>query len=401
MRRKLELYVCLSAALGIMTAFCRAQSRDAVAKAAAAAPVAYVYIANTPANSSTNQITAYTADANGTLSPLAGSPFAEDVAYMVVTGTHLMAVSRSEPNINAYLIASDGTLSFEASTDYAQYNSGSNDCGSAGQIFLDHTGATLYVQEFDGSSACANTVIASFKVEKPGGELKYLGTDNTGVFPGVNSAAYFIGNNMYAYTSADSACMYYAFYGFKRASNGLLSSLDSMTSNLPTAPEGVSRYVPSLAAADPTDHVAFLMQPANPPGCAPGPLQLANYTVDASGNLSTTNTSTNMPATSIVNFSDMKMSPSGELLAVAGAEGLQVFHFNGANPITQDTGLLTSDPVAQMFWDNNDHLYAISTSSAKLHVFTVTPTTVAEAPGSPYSIASPENLIVRSLAAAN
>jgi hypothetical protein len=174
-----------------------------------------------------------------------------------------------------------------------------------------------------------------------------------------------------------------------------------MSSNLPTPPEGVSRYVPNLAAADPTNHVAFLMQPANPPGCAPGPLQLANYTADASGNLSTTNTYADMPATSIVNFSDMKMSPSGKLLAVAGNEGLQIFHFNGAKPVTQFTGLVTSDPITQMFWDNDNHLYAISASSAKLHIFTATPSTVKETSGSPYTIASPENLVVLPLAAAD
>jgi hypothetical protein len=37
------------------------------------------------------------------------------------------------------------------------------------------------------------------------------------------------------------------------------------------------------------------------------------------------------------------MSPSGKLLAVAGTTGLQVFHFNGSNPIKPYTGLLTKN----------------------------------------------------------
>jgi len=50
-----------------------------------------------------------------------------------------------------------------------------------------------------------------------------------------------------------------------------------------------------------------------------------------------------------------------------------------------------------MFWDNNNHLYAISQSSGKLFVYTITPTGHREAPGSPYTISSPDALIVQPL----
>jgi len=53
--------------------------------------------------------------------------------------------------------------------------------------------------------------------------------------------------------------------------------------------------------------------------------------------------------------------------------------------------------VAQLFWDNNDHLYAISQSAAKLWVFTVTTTGYSVAPGSPYSINDPQNIAVQPL----
>jgi hypothetical protein len=58
---------------------------------------------------------------------------------------------------------------------------------------------------------------------------------------------------------------------------------------------------------------------------------------------------------------------------------------------------LTTDPIAQMFWDNNDHLYAISQTSGKLFVYTITPTGHQEAPGSPYTISSPDAIIVQPL----
>jgi len=93
----------------------------------------------------------------------------------------------------------------------------------------------------------------------------------------------------------------------------------------------------------------------------------------------------------------MKMSPSGKLLAVAGQEGLQVFHFHGASPIMHYTGLLTTSPIDQMFWDNNNHLYAISKAAGKRFVFKLTPTGHRMAPGSPYTISNPDSIIVQPL----
>jgi len=377
----------------------QAQSRPGADAQAAAqtTPAAWVYVANASASGSTNEITAFTAAANGSLTPIAGSPFADDVQDMVVNGKYLMAASRTAPNINAYLIQPNGALTYSAATNYAQYNGGSGNCGAAGQLFFDHTGSTLYVQEFNGSDSCSNTVVASFSVSKPTGALNYLGDDVTGVFPGMFTAAYFIGNNVYAYTADDSACMYYAIYGFQRQANGLLTGIDTSNTPLPTPPSDFNGYILNLGAADPNNHVAFIAQPANPPGCAPGPLQLATYSVDASGKLSTTSTYANMPTTSIVNFSDMKMAPSGKLLAIAGQEGLQIFHFHAASPITPYTGLLTRAPINQMFWDNHNHLYAISQASNQMFVFTITPTRHKQAPGSPYAIDDPGFIIVQPL----
>jgi len=151
--------------------------------------------------------------------------------------------------------------------------------------------------------------------------------------------------------------------------------------------------------ADPTNHLAIVEQPANPPGCANGPVQLATYTVKSNGNIHTNSTYKNMPAPKVQSIYDMKMSPSGKLLAVGGQEGLQIFHFNGGGPITHYTGLISTDPIVQMFWDNNNHLYAISQTSGKLLVFTITPTTYKMAPGSPYAISQPQDIIVQPLSA--
>jgi hypothetical protein len=47
-----------------------------------------------------------------------------------------------------------------------------------------------------------------------------------------------------------------------------------------------------------------------------------------------------------------------------------------------------------VFWDNNNHLYAISQTEGKLFVFTITPTSFSQAPGSPYPIVNPQNITV-------
>lgn len=364
-----------------------------VASSALSQAVAYVYVANNPKNSSTNEITAWSVAGDGKLTPIFGSPFRENVDAMAVDGGHLLAVNHSRPNIDTFVIENGGGLRYEATTDYAVHAPNDN-CPVANQIFFDHTGATLYVQEFNAD--CANTGVASFALKKENGRLRYLGIDITGVFPGVTNAAFFTGDNKLAYTASNSDCMYYTIYGFKRGSNGLLSDAGSVA-NWPAPPPNFRRFIPDLVAADPYNNLAVLMQPANPPGCSSEPLQIATYTANSSGVISTRSTYADMPTTPIKNPTDMKMSPSGKLVAVAGQEGLQVFFFNEGFPAARYTGLLTKAPIDQIFWDNSDHLYGISQATNKLYVFTITPTHASHAPGSPYPISAPQHLIVQSL----
>lgn len=361
-------------------------------------PVAYIYVANTPPGSSVNDLEGYAADPDGRLTPVPGSPFPYSVTSMAVNGLYLMAASQTSTDVNAYRIESDGALTLAATTDYAAPNS--YGCGSAGNVYFDHTGQDLYITEYNFD--CANTGVSSWAVDKWTGGLSYLGVTNTGVFPGNWNETYFIGDNVYAYAADNDSCMYYNIYGFKRDAAGLLNLIPA-SFNLPVPPPAFTRYIPYLSSADTTNHIAFVMIPGEPPGCVAAPLQLASYTADAAGNLTTTNSSATMPATAIVNPYDMKMAPSGKLLALAGQQGLQLFNFNGADPITPFTGLLnaggllTTDPIRQMFWDNANHLYAVSQSGNRLHVFTITPLLglAFEAPGSPYAINSPSNIIVQ------
>ena len=101
-----------------------------------------------------------------------------------------------------------------------------------------------------------------------------------------------------------------------------------------------------------------------------------------------------MPKVAVSTVLGYRMSPNGKFLAVGGTSGVQIFHFNGAKPLTKFTGLIAATDLYQMFWDNANHLYALSETAGKLYVFTVTSTGVTQAPGSPHTIANPISIIV-------
>jgi hypothetical protein len=102
-----------------------------------------------------------------------------------------------------------------------------------------------------------------------------------------------------------------------------------------------------------------------------------------------------MPESKVGTALSISMSPSGKLLALGGSSGLQIFRFHDSAPLTIATGLLTGDEIDQIFWDNDNHLYAISTPKNRLFVFTITPTHHHEAPGSPYTVEAPQGLAVQ------
>lgn len=350
----------------------------------ASAPAAFVYVSSNPSGT-TYQINAYSAAANGQLTPVPGSPFPAKVQQMAVNSKFLFGTDGVF--IYTFSIAPNGALTQVSSINAQQLNGGS---GGPVALFLDHTGATLYDEDFDGSGG-ANNDYQSFSVNPSTGQLTYLGATSQ-ASPSFNSPLSFIGNNEYAYSSS---CYHFdpEIFAFQREANQTLNGLN-ITPAIPNAPQG-SFYCPYLASADPNNNVAIAMQPLDDNSWQPtGPYQLAVYTADASGSLTTNSTNSNMPATAVQNITDYWMSPAGNLLAVAGSGGAQIFHFQGSNPITHYTGLLTRTEIDQLFWDNVNHLYAIGRKANSLFVGTITPTSVKQAPGSPYMITNPVNVIV-------
>lgn len=353
------------------------------AVATTSSPAAFVYVSSTKSGS-TNQVNGYAAAADGTLTPIPGSPFPASLNYLAVTGHWLFGVLQSSSPIDngeiiaSYSLASNGALTFKDKTDAVESG------GGIISIYLDHTGSSLYSDYYT-----TNNDYLNYSVNHSTGALSYVSTLPEG--PADFTPLNFIGNNVYAYTSS---CYHFDPFiiTMKRASDGSLTRT-SDNSTFPTEKSG-GIYCPYEAATDPTNHIAIALQPLTANWDSDGLWQLATYTADASGHLTTTSTNENMPTVSVGSVIDYGMSPSGKFLAVGGSLGLQLFHFNGANPITKLTGDLTASPVDQLFWDNANHVYAISRSGGKLYVFTVTSTGAKQAPGSPHKISGPANIIV-------
>jgi 6-phosphogluconolactonase (cycloisomerase 2 family) len=134
-------------------------------------PVAFVYVSNFPGGTA-NVINAYTAAADGRLTPVPGSPFHDNVTSMAVNGKYLFGSNRLGVYVAAFLIQSNGALKWTTSTDVARHNP--SGCVVPGDLIFDHTGADLYFAGTAGGE-CDSTLYQSFKVQRPDGFLQFLG----------------------------------------------------------------------------------------------------------------------------------------------------------------------------------------------------------------------------------
>jgi hypothetical protein len=380
-KARIFLFALVGACASTVLASAQAASSPtevSVSNQASSSPVAYVYVSSLTANS-TDQINGYAAAPNGALTPIAGSPFPFDVNYMAVTSKWLFGVANQDEDLYSFSIGSNGALTLKDTMTVVTNGDGLI------SDYLDHTGTTLYADLYS-----TNNDYMSYSIDQTTGQLTQVGDLPGG--PANFTPVSFIGNDEFAYSSS---CYHYdpEIIGVQRNTDGTLSYLSNFNPPFPAEKSG-GFYCPFLAAADRTDHLAIALTPLTSNWGSDGPTQLGTYTADSSGNLTTTSTFANMPQVLVGSVNDYWMSPNGKLLAVSGTTGLQIFHFNGALPITRFTKLLTNGSVNQVFWDNANHLYAISYSANKLWVFTVTSTGVSQAPGSPYAITSPGNLVV-------
>jgi hypothetical protein len=371
---------------------------EEISASSKAAPVAYVYVGTA------NGVNLYNAAASGALTLVQGSPFQTSGLAIGSNGKYFISLGTDW--IHSYSIASNGAIQKQVSTINTQEYNGAS-CGTTGGAVLDHSGHDLYVliegANVSDSGQCG--AYQSFSIASGTGQLAFAGAVVSDWWTLLFSLPAITGGNKLAYAILEPEQFDTTMpLGLKRQSNGSLG-LMNFKMTVPKDKEGGPGYLPTIFATDPTDHLASdLMSTADG-----GPNQLGSFTVDSSGNLTSTNNWKNMPALPDINVGPMNFSPSGKLLAIGGVQsmgscgangapsicGLQIFHFNGAAPITPFSAVLNLNvPIDQIHWDNNNHLYALSDETNALYVYTVTPTSITQAPGSPYAIIGPNALVV-------
>jgi len=363
----------------------------------AAAQAAHVYVGTTKG------VYLYNAASNGSLSLASGSPFS--IAGNAIGSNGKYFVSLGTAYLHSYPLASNGAINGQAS----QINTGSysgSECGATYGGLFDHSGQDVYVQRNTQTAEC--TALQSFKISSTGG-LTFLGsTEFNQTFTSTPTLITLTGYGGHAFSFAPVGSCTISTYELGRGSGGVMVFEPGSNQTDPTAQPGWA-YQPLLPkgghAADPTDHLAIAVMAMNGGPCgAVDKAQLASYTAISNGDFDSSNTWQNMPAP-LVYPTVLNMSPLGQFLAVGGntsfsasngtqRPGLQVFHFNGENPITSYSGVLTTAPIDEIRWDNNNHLFALSNSTRKLYAYTVTSSSITAVPGSPYAIASTPNALV-------
>lgn len=402
MSRLNQLAVCLVAlfAMGSASAQTADDRTDEITPETTSAPVAHVYI------NSGSKILAYTAAANGKLTAVPGSPFNYNISLSGANGHFLFGFEPSSVVIDSLSMAANGALK-KVTTTNPQKSWPDPSCPIAsdnGQgLKIDHSGLDLYNAGIPDEFGCYSA-FQSFKIDDANGKLTYLG-ETDGIFNGGPQMS-ILGNNDFAYSVV---CEFPFGNGatpeltvFQRLSSGELVTAKAGVA-VPAAPvnpaEGVAGYYcPISMATDPTNHAAITFQAWDSEGDDTyGPIVIATYTADTKGNLKTTSTYKTM-AVSAAGGTTMRMSPSGKILAVNGS-GLELYHFNGGSPLTKYKFFTNSELNGSALWDNANHMYVLGSDSkgGKLWVYTVTPTSITEAPGSPYSIANAGGMYVQPL----
>jgi hypothetical protein len=341
----------------------------------------------------------FSASSAGQLSAIPGAPWKP--AGQIVGSTASKFFTLGQDLIHSYGIASSGALQSQLAQmpifDYTGSDCGGGTSGQDGAV-LDHTGKYIYVMLDDGfrdneSCGAYQTYIinsdGSFSFD---GETQITGPESaeSGGVSGFGLPS-ILGNETFAYAlyQAGGPPENEYYLGFQRESNGTLDYEPNMKVTAPTDPNNY--YVPLAFDASPAANT-FAVQLY--PGWT-APPQLGVFTVNSSGNLSSTNTSSNMP-TSSFDSPSTTFSPSGDFLVACGAgyggNGIEIYKTNGANPLTLYKTVLTSTPIDHVAWDSSNHLYAISKSDNELYVFTVTRTSVIQ--DAAWSIGAPYSMIV-------
>jgi hypothetical protein len=356
-----------------------------------AAPVAYAFVST----GNPNNVYTLAVSSTGSFTHVGTTSSPTTIYHLSVTRQFVFGIDNAS-NIYTYSIDSAGALTLVATTNAGKYVSGYSSQYSIPLTQVDPAGATLYTAVGTSQS---KWYLESFKIET-NGELQFLGTSDAD--PNALSQIRFVQGGQYAFMdgcyNTDPGASFTTdsndisdLVVYQRESNGFLTWVG--TSNDPPAAQDGYEYCAGINASDPTDHVAIGFTIFNPSGddVEPG-TALGTYTVK--GTPATTSDYKNMPVTSVWMPTAMSIDPTGQLLAVGGDGNFEVFHFNGANPITKYTGLVESNNSERAIaWDKNSHMYMLTSHS--VDIYEMTPTSYTEL--KPWEFTDPYSMNVLSL----
>lgn len=360
-------------------------SSQSAQAATTSATVANVYVQGQ------HGIYVYSANSTGQLTLVKGSPFADTGQMEGINGGYLISVGTDL--LHSYHVESNGAVGSQAGQINTQSYGGAA-CGTtSGLSLLDHTGQFFAVELANGSDNNGCSALQTYKIGSTG-QFTFLGdSESTYGYHGMafpTNVSTYSSNDLFAY-GVQGQVYANGFLAFKRASAGdlVVDSQFSQAGPQPNPSNGdAGNYFPNIVAADNTSHLAAAVN--TPFASNSDTFQLASFTINnTTGAITSSNTYSNMPVLKVYP-GVMNMSWAGNLLAIAGSPGLQLFHFNGAAVPTPYGGvLLPNVNISQLAWDKSNHLYVLSYPSQQLYVYTVTSTKIAEVPGSPYKVSAP------------
>jgi 6-phosphogluconolactonase len=357
----------------------------------------FAYVSATTSSSS-YQIQGFSVANSGALTPISGSPFAtQGYGPLSMAASDSMLFGSDGYSIDSFSIASDGAIKEVSSFKAGNLSSSSppQPTGGPVDVFLDpsRSGSSLY-DGFENLDGTENNGYQALTVNSSG-TIGLIG--NQGASPALGAPLAFSGDGQFAFTSS---CYHGTpmISGFAVGSNGGLTGLsDANFSDLPAAPSGDS-YCPIGAATDASNHLIVSVGVTQPEALqSSGPWQLATYTIDGSGNVTTTSTSSSMPTTSVGQPASYLLSPDNKYLAVGGQSGVQVFSYDsstGTITALDGSSVLTGDAISQVAWDSGDHLFALAADVNSLYVYAVSSSGATAVSGSPYAVQGAYGLAV-------
>lgn len=368
----------------------------------------FVYVSTQSAVGEPYQVNAFSAAPDGSLTPVPESPMTLPGRPYVGAGS--LVFGDDGYKIYSFRLHSDGCLSVENSLVAGRQENGLPFIGP-GTLFLDPHDENLY--SFDYDPPGGDSYFSSYSFNASNGQLTLVNqTQGSMAYDGGVLA--FASNGGFAITADGSIRGGVLISEFQRSGNGALVPFGS--GPFPTAPPGEFYDVTGAAATGTGHFIIAVQQHSTGQGLyngANGPWQLAVYTIDDAGNLTTTSNWQNMVSPDIPDNSQdssihFSFSPDSRYFAISSFMALEVFSWDAASDTLTPIAAINNTEGSCQFgsgengctgsgflniaWDSNDHLYI--TLGQQLLVYSVMDTGITLAPGSPYTFQSPIGVAV-------